>query len=197
MFATQPLARLLCLGLLAIGMVGGQRSADMQDLEEVDPYAAAESEWGAADEEGIAIDAAPGVPGAVRTAPPKNAAAAKAQPAEKGRRIVRVCRVTAYCDRGQTAAGVPSGVGQCAAPSYIPLGSTVYIPELGRKFIVTDRTHKRFRHNTVDIFIPTEYSCVKFGRKYLSCEFTLPASKEHAQSNIRAAARPASGKRAG
>lgn len=85
----------------------------------------------------------------------------------------RICRVTAYCDRGTTAAGVPAGPGQCAAPADIPFGSRVYIPALGRTFIVTDRTHRRFRHNTVDLFIPSRRSCRAFGRQYLKCEFTI------------------------
>jgi len=92
---------------------------------------------------------------------------------KRPRTVKRVCRVTAYCDRGLTAAGIPSGVGQCAAPADIPLGSTVYIPALKRTFVVTDRTHRRFRHNTVDVFIPSEKQCLKFGRHYLECDFTL------------------------
>ena len=32
----------------------------------------------------------------------------------------RTFRVTAYCDRGITAAGIQSGYGQCAAPADIP-----------------------------------------------------------------------------
>ncbi len=70
--------------------------------------------------------------------------------------LYRVCRVTAYCDRGSTASGVPSGMGQCAAPADIPFGSIVYIPALGQRFVVTDRTHRRFRRSTVDIFMPNE-----------------------------------------
>jgi len=89
--------------------------------------------------------------------------------------VYRVYRVTAYCDRGLTAAGVRSGVGQCAAPASIPFGARVYIPALDRTFIVTDRTAKRFRHNTVDLFIPDRAQCLKFGRCYLECEITLPA----------------------
>ncbi|MCA9243028.1 MAG: 3D domain-containing protein [Phycisphaerales bacterium] len=88
--------------------------------------------------------------------------------------LVRIYRVTAYCDRGTTAAGVPSGVGQCAAPADIPFGSEIYIPELDRTFIVTDRTAQRFRHNTVDLFMPAEDQCLKFGRNYLECEIRLP-----------------------
>lgn len=89
----------------------------------------------------------------------------------------RVYRITAYCDRGVTAAGVQSGVGQCAAPGWVPFGSEVYIPALDRRFIVTDRTHKRFRHNTVDLFIPSCRDCRQFGVKYLECEIRLPAKK--------------------
>ncbi|MGE0480474.1 MAG: 3D domain-containing protein [Phycisphaerae bacterium] len=92
---------------------------------------------------------------------------------ERGVRITRTCRVTAYCDRGITACGIPSGVGQCAAPADIPLGSRVFIPALGRTFIVTDRTHKRFRHNTIDIFMPSRDSCLAFGRRYLEAQFHI------------------------
>jgi 3D (Asp-Asp-Asp) domain-containing protein len=86
----------------------------------------------------------------------------------------RVLRVTAYCDVGITASGVPSGPGQCAAPADIPFGSRIYIPELETTFVVTDRTHKRFRHNTVDLFIPDEASCLRFGRQYLECVILPP-----------------------
>jgi len=86
----------------------------------------------------------------------------------------RTYRVTAYCDRGTTAAGVPSGSGQCAAPANIPFGSKVYIPALGRTFVVTDRTHRRFRHNTVDLFLSSEDECRQFGRRYLECHILVP-----------------------
>ncbi|MEW6250577.1 MAG: hypothetical protein AB1716_08005 [Planctomycetota bacterium] len=85
-----------------------------------------------------------------------------------------VYRVTAYCDQGTTASGAQSGVGQCAAPSWIPFGAKVHIPALKRTFTVTDRTHRRFRHNTVDIFMPSRSDCVEFGRSYLECVVTLP-----------------------
>lgn len=88
----------------------------------------------------------------------------------------RVLRVTAYCDRGLTAAGVPSGVGQCAAPADIPFGSVIYIPELQRSFVVTDRTARRFRHNTVDLFIPSQERCLQFGRHYLECRISKPST---------------------
>lgn len=83
-------------------------------------------------------------------------------------------RVTAYCDSGLTAAGVPSGVGQCAAPAGIPFGSRIYIPKLNRSFVVTDRTAARFRSNTVDLFMTNAPACVRFGRHYLDCFVTPP-----------------------
>lgn len=89
-------------------------------------------------------------------------------------KVYRVYRVTAYCDRGLTASGVRSGVGQCAAPADIPFGSRIYIPALERTFIVTDRTAKRFRRNTVDLFIPDRAKCREFGRRYLECEINTP-----------------------
>ena len=92
--------------------------------------------------------------------------------------IRRVYRVTAYNDRGTTASGTLSGVGQCAAPEDIPFGSKIYIPALRRTLVVTDRTHPRFRHNTVDIFMPREQQCWDFGRRYLKCEVTLPTSSD-------------------
>jgi len=103
-------------------------------------------------------------------------------------RIRRVCRVTAYCDRGITASGRRVGPGQCAAPANIPFGSKVYIPALGRSFVVTDRTHRRFRHNTVDIFMPSRELCIRFGRKYLECEFLVPAARGAVAANRVAAA---------
>ena len=88
--------------------------------------------------------------------------------------LYRICRVTAYADRGTTASGVQSGLGQCAAPADIPFGSIVYISALDRTFIVTDRTHRRFRRSTVDIFIPSRRQCLNFGCRYLECQIMLP-----------------------
>ena len=86
----------------------------------------------------------------------------------------RVLRVTAYCDRGLTASGIYSGMGQCAAPADVPFGSIIHIPKLNRSFVVTDRTARRFRGNTVDLFIPSYDRCLQFGRKYLECQITRP-----------------------
>jgi 3D (Asp-Asp-Asp) domain-containing protein len=86
----------------------------------------------------------------------------------------RICRVTAYCDSGVTASGRWTRVGQCAAPEDIPFGSRIYIPELDRTFVVTDRTAKRFRKNTIDIFMPNRGDCIEFGCNYLEVEVRLP-----------------------
>ena len=92
----------------------------------------------------------------------------------KQRTVKRVYRVTAYCDDGTTASGRHSGVGQCAAPIQVPFGAKVHIPKLKRTLVVTDRTHRRFRHNTVDIFMPSSWACKQFGRQYLECVVVLP-----------------------
>lgn len=117
--------------------------------------------------------------------------AAPAHPAKPAgpKSIRRICRVTAYSDRGVTAAGVSSGVGQCAAPEHIPIGSKVYIPALGRSYVVTDRTHRRFRQSTIDLFVPCDDRCRQFGRRYLEVEITPPESKPSHQNLIRTAQR--------
>jgi len=106
-----------------------------------------------------------------KTQPKRDAPTSKKKQAAKSRQVYRV---TAYCDPGTTASGTKVGVGQCAAPAHIPFGARVHIPALNRTFVVTDRTAPRFRHNTVDIFMPREDICRDFGRRYLRCEVTLP-----------------------
>jgi len=205
--ATQPLARLLGLGVLIVGLVGGQAPTAPSTATSAQPALVRvatpppapyvtipvmdEDDDEADDEAGdviVSSDAEPEEqdPYLTQPATPNKSAAPSKATAKSSRRVVRrTCRVTAYCDNGITASGVWSGVGQCAAPSSIPLGSTVYVPALGRRFVVTDRTHRRFRHNTVDIFIPSEYQCLKFGRKYLECEFTLPPGPTVDRATIR------------
>lgn len=103
-----------------------------------------------------------------------NASISQPQPPAVHTPVRRVLRVTAYCDRGITASGISSGLGQCAAPADIPFGSIIHIPKLNRSFVVTDRTAQRFRGNTVDLFIPSYDRCLRFGRKYLECHITKP-----------------------
>lgn len=178
--ALQPLARLSFLALLAFGLSTSDTPTRL--IDELDPacelvgdfaYVAEVTFDGpeiartavATAEPAEPVTNTPPVVDEANTPPPRP----KTRPSSTTERLLRVLRVTAYCDQGTTAAGVPSGVGQCAAPAFVPLGSRVYIPALRRTFTVTDRTHQRFRHNTVDIFIPDEGDCIKFGRRYLEC----------------------------
>lgn len=131
---------------------------------------------GEADSDDDSIDPTLDAPRAADATRPTQAPAEQPGPARStGPKHKRVLRVTAYCDSGVTASGAWTRVGQCAAPADVPFGSRVYVPALKRSFIVTDRTHRRFRHNTIDIFIPSEGACLKFGRRYLTCEVTPPA----------------------
>ena len=154
------LVGLVCSALLAAGLTSQQQQ---------------QSEWTTEPESAVMVSTetpVPGVPmdmadnadesdassGAYETAPTYSEPAQPVRPPVErphGKKTVqkRVLRVTAYCDRGITASGVPSGVGQCAAPADVPFGSKIYIPALGKSFTVTYRTHQRFRHNTVDIFM--------------------------------------------
>lgn len=195
--AYQPRARLICLVFLSTCLVGGfalhaspetsgpadapealpapsnvQRAIDLSTPAEYEPaavLAANEEPARVADEPAADVEALP--------EPEAPAIEPVADDEAQAVRVLRVCRVTAYCDRGTTAAGVPSGVGQCAAPGYIPLGSKVYIPALDQTFIVTDRTHRRFRNSTVDLFIPAKNQCRQFGCQFLECEFIIPADR--------------------
>jgi 3D (Asp-Asp-Asp) domain-containing protein len=150
MFAV--LLRTLCGVLVLVGLTGGHRSRPQAEPDLLLPHGATR------------------VPGAGSM----TSAADGEQLEYQETTFYRVCRITAYCDRGLTAAGVRSGVGQCAAPADIPFGARVYIPALDRTFIVTDRTARRFRHNTVDLFIPDRGECLKFGCRYRECEITIP-----------------------
>lgn len=185
--AYQPLARLVCLILLTVRLIGGQAGTQSAG-DPRDGLEAAGLAWAAPSESTSAGPMLMG--GSQPTALFDAAYGAPAKPVAKkpsARKLYRVCRVTAYCDRGLTASGIPSGLGQCAAPAYIPLGSRVYIPALRRSFVVTDRTHPRFRQNTVDIFVGSKDRCLQFGCRYLECEFTLPENP--ASAGIRVAGR--------
>ncbi len=163
--ATVGLAGLIFSAALAAGLIGGQTTADANPILEagvsVDAYGF---------DSGDTYSAEGGELSDLVSEPGSRSESAGASPTV----VYRICRVTAYSDRGITASGVPVGVGQCAAPADIPFGARVYIPALGRTFIVTDRTHRRFRRSTVDIFIPSTKQCRQFGCRFLECEITLP-----------------------
>ena len=120
-----PLARALCLALLTIGLLKGQ--AEPPAAEATPAESAIEVVIEAPESEDVddaGVDAAGAQPLARDV--PRHHEPPRLEP------IRRVCRVTAYCDRGLTASGRRVGVGQCAAPPSIPFGSKVYIPALGR-----------------------------------------------------------------
>jgi 3D (Asp-Asp-Asp) domain-containing protein len=166
-WANSPLVRMTCLALLVVVLISGQSIRSTIPAAEDAPRAVAANPAPTVERDTPIL-----VSNVQETAQP-----APPLPSLEGDTSVvyRICRVTAYCDRGTTACGVPSGVGQCAAPGDIPFGATVYIPELDRTFVVTDRTHRRFRRSTVDIFIPSHAACLEFGCRFLECEFTVPA----------------------
>jgi 3D (Asp-Asp-Asp) domain-containing protein len=181
-FPVRPLLRLLACALLALAVFGAHSSETLG--------------WSGQSPDAIAIDDdSAALPLPTLDAGTDDARAAEEVPVADDEpaaneeladdadtsTLYRVCRVTAYCDRGTTAAGVPSGLGQCAAPGYIPLGSVVHIPALGRSFVVTDRTHKRFRNSTIDIFIPSQQECRNFGRHFLECEVQIDPPAIRAQ----------------
>ena len=174
----QPLARLTLPLLLAVGVVTSrgfdQQPIDSEPIVQLEPAIVIDGDDTAvvpADLDVVANDSE--IP---------------ELPVEDDDTLYRICRVTAYCDRGTTAAGVPSGVGQCAAPGYIPFGSKIYIPKLDKTFVVTDRTNVRFRNSTVDLFMPSKRDCRQFGRSYLECEIIIE-SPEIRAANVRQFAR--------
>lgn len=180
----RPLLRLLVVALGAMGAAGSQAlRGDLAAAASTDSIAPPAIQCPA---DGLGQLAGPDAPGAgdLDDALPGLGPG----PGPDSEPIRRVCRVTAYHDRGLTSAGVPSGIGQCAAPADVPIGSRIHIPALGRTFVVTDRTHRRFRNSTVDIFVPCPDRCRKFGCRYLEVEITLP-ERPHSHPELLQAAR--------
>lgn len=169
--ALMGLAGLVCSTILTLGFISAPVTASPDDQAAqaaVAAEAAGLSESDSATEGDVEL-------GTVEAGESPAELVADKQPiTSRSRTIRRVLRVTAYDDRGTTAAGTQSGVGQCAAPADVPFGSKIYIPALKRTLVVTDRTHRRFRHNTVDIFMPGKQQCLNFGRQHLECVITLP-----------------------
>ncbi len=82
-------------------------------------------------------------------------------------------RVTYYCTRGITASGCGTAPGQCAAPAWIPLGSRVKVD--GRWLVVTDRTARKWRNGTIDVWVPTRREALVRGVHYSWVEVVAPA----------------------
>ena len=80
----------------------------------------------------------------------------------------QVLNTSAYTSTGnRTASGVYPEVGHCAA-DHLPFGSRVTLPD-GRTLIVTDRFGGNYT-DRLDIFLPTENECWKWGRQMLKCK---------------------------
>ena len=91
--------------------------------------------------------------------------------------IVVTLQCTAYThSNNPTASGVMPAVGHCAMDKVngvtVPFGSRVHLPD-GRVLTVTDRFGGNY-DNRLDIFMPTEAECWKFGRQFLRCKVEVP-----------------------
>lgn len=92
----------------------------------------------------------------------------------KGYRYIGEFKITAYESSekscgiwadGRTALNLRVAKGICAVdPDIIPLGSIIYIKEIGY-FIAVD-TGKSIKGRMIDIFLPTIKECQEFGIKY-------------------------------
>jgi 3D (Asp-Asp-Asp) domain-containing protein len=75
---------------------------------------------------------------------------------------------TAYCQSGVTASGLPTTRHIVAAdPDVLPIGSRIKIKHAGRfsgEYVVAD-TGRNIQGRRLDIYMPREGSCVRFGRK--------------------------------
>ena len=82
---------------------------------------------------------------------------------------------SAYADKGITASGEYVREGICAMDRLngvlVPFNSRVTLPD-GRVLIVKDRFGGN-KENCLDIWMPTEDECWKFGRQNLVCRVEL------------------------
>jgi 3D (Asp-Asp-Asp) domain-containing protein len=86
--------------------------------------------------------------------------------------IVKTYLATAYCLKGQTAAGVPVRRGIIAAdPKVLPLGSVVRIiaGQYSGIYTVMD-TGGAIRGQRVDIFLPSRSEAMRFGSRKIKVE---------------------------
>lgn len=90
--------------------------------------------------------------------------------------VVVTLNCTAYCDKGITASGEYVREGICAMDKVngevVPFGTKVFLPD-GRMFVVADRFGAD-HNNHLDIWMPNESDCWKFGRQQLRCEVYIP-----------------------
>ncbi len=81
--------------------------------------------------------------------------------------------ISAYCETGNpTASGVwPQAYVTCAA-DHLPFGTRITLPD-GSVWIVQDRFGGGYR-DRLDLFLPTEAACWKWGRRWLRCKVEVP-----------------------
>ena len=89
--------------------------------------------------------------------------------------IVVTLNCSAYADRGITASGEPVQDGFCAMDKLngvlVPFGAKVILPN-GKVLIVKDRFGAN-HNNHLDIWMPSEDECWKFGRRWLKCRIEV------------------------
>jgi 3D (Asp-Asp-Asp) domain-containing protein len=86
--------------------------------------------------------------------------------------IAKTFFATAYCLKGQTAAGVPARLGVIAAdPNILPLGSVVriYAGIYSGIYSVLD-TGGAIRGQRIDLFFPTRAEAMRFGSRRIKVE---------------------------
>ena len=89
--------------------------------------------------------------------------------------IIVTLECTAYCDRGITASGEYVREGICAMDrvngQVVPFGTKVILPN-GKVLIVKDRFGAG-HNNHLDIWMPSESECWRFGRQWLKCRIEV------------------------
>lgn len=90
--------------------------------------------------------------------------------------FIATLECTAYCDKGITASGEYVRDGICAVDRIngvlVPFGAKVILPN-GRVLVVKDRFGAG-HNNHLDIWMPSEDECWKFGRRLLRCKIVTP-----------------------
>ena len=80
---------------------------------------------------------------------------------------------SAYCETGnKTASGVWPQANYTCAADHLPFGTRITLPD-GSVWIVQDRFGGGYQ-DRLDLFLPTEDQCWKFGRRLLLCKVETP-----------------------
>ncbi len=92
--------------------------------------------------------------------------------------VVVTLNASAYTSTGNPMAnGEYPHVGACAVDKIdgylVPFGAKVVLPD-GKVLIVKDRLGGGSLNNHLDIWMPNEDDCWKFGRRNLVCEVIMP-----------------------